>query len=124
MNVNYDFNDNDDTFEYDVDVTEYIKEKCSAQDLLKIAQDYWNDGMSDEDKKQYIEDGITEINSSTSADDISDIVSEIDDDWFYNNRYDEIKDAYEDEAIEAYEDSKAYKSDPLGYYGMSMSDFI
>lgn len=122
MNINYYFND-DDIFEYDVDVTEYIKEKCSAQDLLEIAQDYWDD-MSDEDKKRYIEDGITKIDDSLSTDDISDIVSEINDDWFYDNRYDEIKDAYEDEAKEAYEDSEAYSSDPLGYYGMNMSDFI
>ena len=36
----------------------------------------------------------------------------------------EIKDYFEDDAKEAYEDAQAYNRDPYGYYGMSQSDFI
>lgn len=121
MNIKYYFNGDD--VNYNADITEYLDEKCSAQDLLDIAKDYWDD-MPDDSKKQYIEDGIIKIDKSTPTDVISDIVSEIDDDWFKENRYDEIKDAFDDDAREEYNDNEAYRSDPLGYYGMRTSDFI
>lgn len=121
MIINYNFDGND--FDYEIDVDNYLKLYCSAQDLIDIAKDYWDD-MPAEDKEQYIKEGITSVNDSTPIDVISDILSDIDDDWFKENVYSDIKDAFEDDAREAYDDYEDYKSDPLGYYGMRSSDFI
>lgn len=38
--------------------------------------------------------------------------------------YDDIKDYYENEAWDAYEDKLLYDRDPLGYYGLSQRDFL
>lgn len=47
------------------------------------------------------------------------------DEDYYNDIYEEdLLNKYHDNAYEEYKDCKAYQKDPLGYYGVSMSDFI
>lgn len=47
------------------------------------------------------------------------LVFEQDDDFM-----DYLKEHFEDEAMEEYEDAREYARDPMGYYGMHISDFI
>lgn len=120
MTVNYYFDD--DYFEFDVDINDYLA-KCSPEELVSIAKDYWDEGMSDEDKKQYIDEGITAIDDTVSSDDIADILADADEDWLEEHLKDDIEEAFEDDARELYNENKAFQSDPLGYYGMHASDF-
>ena len=64
-------------------------------------------------KKYLIEDGYTP--------------EELDDEDIDNYIYDyidELKEHFYDEALEAFKECCDYESDPLGYYGFSISDFI
>lgn len=125
MTINYNF-DKDEAFDYDVNLTNYFYYKCTPEELMKIAKDYWDEGMPDDKKKEYIEEyGISTIDESTSTDDvIAEILADANEEWFEEHLYDEIKDAYEDDAREAYDDMKAYRNDPYGYNGVNPSDFF
>lgn len=48
----------------------------------------------------------------------------VDEDYLKDNLYDEMYEYFMPIAEETLEDEKEYKKDPLGYYGMSWSDFI
>lgn len=48
----------------------------------------------------------------------------VEEDYFKDNFYDEMQKYFEPLAEEAFKDALEYERDPLGYYGMSWSDFI
>lgn len=84
-----------DDFEYEID---YDETKEALEDIL-----------NEYSKEKIIKMVLEEF----------DIQSELEE-YFH----DDIKDYYEKEAWDYYEDTQAYVSDPMGYHGLSDSDFL
>lgn len=118
----------EDEFEYEVDVDDYLYDiKKDPKQVLELVKEVY-----DKDtrlQKWYKELGIDsvdkiEVDSDEGKDAAYEALSNIDEKVIYDLRKDEIEDDFEDVAYEAYEDAVAYHKDPLGYYGMSIHDFI
>ena len=127
MRLTYEFDDVWD-FTYDVDTEDckvYIYRTYDADEILfdylnylyphqtpKFQQDIFTD---------YGFDGTSESIDLMSQEDKEELVDEIFDDLLDTGVYDDIlRDAFESDALEAYEDSRM---DPYAYNGVSRSDF-
>jgi hypothetical protein len=95
--LTYKFDDDDD-FEFEVDITE------GKEALIYILSNRYK--IEKEKMKEIIEDL----------------------DLFYldyiKSFEEEFKDYFEEEALKQYEDSELYNKDPMSYYGLSQKDFI
>ena len=75
----------------------------------------------DDSDYEITNDDIHEYLKSRTKNELIELILDIVD---YEDLRDELTEYFEDEARESYNDSKEYEKDPLGYYGMSESDFI
>lgn len=116
-------------FEYETDFSDYLYDlKKSPKEVVELVKELYD---KDEELQKWAKEEFN-INSSNDivldTDDGKDFsyeaLDDIDEDVLYKLRKDEIEDYYRDDAKEQYEDYKSYIKDPLGYYGMSQSDFI
>ena len=118
MTIVYDFNGED--YEYEVDVSDWLKDYASPQQLMDIAIDIYDDVLTEEEKKEV----PFELVKSGDKDAIEYVMdSEPTEKVVFDKFYDIIKDTYEDEAREMYDDYKEEKRDPYGYRGLRESDF-
>lgn len=127
MTLTYYF-DNDD-FEYEADLDDYLYHiRKDPKNVLELVKEVYEEDI--ELQKWYKEEfGIDsvdkiEVDSDEGKDAAYQALSETDEEVIYDLRKDEIDDYFTDDAYEAYEDGVAYDKDPLGYYGMSIHDFI
>ena len=130
MTLTYYFGrDGEDDFEYEVDLNDYLYDiRKDPKQVLELVKEVYEEDT--ELQKWYKEEfGIDsvdkiEVDSDEGKDAAYEALSETDEELIYDLRKDEIDDCFRDDAYEAYEDAVAYSKDPLGYYGMSIHDFI
>lgn len=130
MTLTYYFGrDEEDDFEYEVDLDDYLYDiKRDPKKVLELVKEVYEEDT--ELQKWYKEEfGIDssdkiEVDSDEGKDVAYAALSDTDEKIIYDLRKDEIDDYFRDDAYEAYEDAVAYNKDPLGYYGMSIHDFI
>lgn len=131
MILTYYFNEDDDAYYYDADDLFDFMESLKPIEVVDFANYVYN-GLTENDKQELNQDlevnveGVLETTTpDTFTMQCADAVleyAEMDD---YREYFDEkLLDFYRQDAYEQYEDSKAYNEDPLGYNGMSQSDFI
>lgn len=111
-----------DDFEYELD---YSEEAEVLEEIKKIIKkDAISSGcVSDKDIIQYI---ISEydLGEDVSIEDDLDEVLSLASCVAWDDFEDFVKDYFREIAYENYQDYLDYRRDPLGYYGMSRSDFI
>lgn len=118
MILKYDFDYDRDPFEFELDSEdkEYCIE-CLPKELLVDILSEYQEEMDPEELAEIKEDLANGKETSLRL-------------WAFE-KFDELddfeeiaKDFFEETAKEVYDDNRAYNSDPLGYYGLSQSDFI
>lgn len=129
MTLTYYFGRDEDDFEYEVDLDDYLYDiKKDPKKVLELVEEVYEEDT--ELQKWYKEEfGIDsvdkiEVDSDEGKDAAYEALRDTDEKIIYDLRKDEIDDYFRDDAYEAYEDAVAYNKDSLGYYGMSIHDFI
>ena len=105
MILNYSWGEYDEVeYEYEVD----------TDDVIELAIQFYADEFSKNiSDREVVEKVIKELINY-------DLLLFEEDDEFMSY----LKEYFEDAAMEEYEDAREYARDPMGYYGMHISDFI
>lgn len=137
MEIKYDFPSRSrkydtDEYIYDADVSDYIEEisRRHPGKEIELAKEAWKDYK---DTDQNISD-LAEENEIKSEDDITyetsngtyfidHVFSVADDDTIEEMIGEDIKDYFEQDAIEMFEDEELYHTDPYKYNGVDPKDF-
>lgn len=132
MNITYYFGKDEDAFVYDADIDEFV-DSLSYRQLCDAAYDFWEEGKVEDALMNTLKGEWPELNlpdgfkGDISADLLECaqyIFENQTPESIYDMFEDDIKAYFEEEAEEEYEDYTEFSRDPLGYYGMSESDFI
>ena len=130
MTLTYYFGrDGEDDFEYEVDLDDYLYDiKKDPKKVLELVKEVYEEDTELQKwyKKEFGIDSVDkiEVDNDEGKDAAYEALSDTDEKVIYELRKDEIDDYFRDDAYEAYEDAVAYNKDSLGYYGMSIHDFI
>lgn len=130
MTLTYYFGrDGEDDFEYEVDLDDYLYDiRKDPKKVLELVKEVYEEDTELQNwyKEEFGIDSVDkiEVDSDEGKDAAYEALSDTDKEVIYDLRKDEIDDYFRNDAYEAYEDAVAYNKDPLGYYGMSIHDFI
>ena len=114
-------------YEYEVDTRPFF-DQLSDEEVVDLASEVIS--QSSEDDVKAIMDEYDYHSTKLDAKDPKSVsfarhvVKDTDEEVLTEIMKDDVKSFFENEAYEEFEDSLAYERDPLGYYGMSLRDFI
>lgn len=116
MTLNYCFGE--DSFEYELSTED--QRNCVDSLPKELLVDIFSEYQEEMDSEELaeIKEDLAKGNEKTLRDWAYEMFDELEE-------FKEIAEEYfEDEAREQYEDEREYHRDPMGYYGLSQSDFI
>lgn len=114
-------------YEYEVDTRPFF-DKLSDEEVVDLASEVIS--QSSEDDVKAIMDEYGYYSTKLDAKDPKSVsfarhlVKDTDEEVLNEIMEDDVKEFFENEAYEEFEDSLTYERDPLGYYGMSSRDFM